>query len=197
MLGLGYVVTQVEPDYSDAVCRLTRSLRLKHHFRNEEQGNTDRPLPPFKPKSTWQPPKASKEIEDYLESLPEKIHNMETRTFRQNLRKAEVIAGKELQKDDTLVIKRADKGSCIVVKDTKRHIEDSLQHLEDTNIYQQIMEDPTISLTKGINELVQHLNRKGYIDSHMKNFLLFKHPENTRTQQLYFLKKLHKGARVV
>ena len=37
---------------------------------------------------------------------------------------------------------------------------------------------------------------KGHIDHHMKSYLL-NDPDQTRTQQLYFLKKIHKGPHVV
>ena len=101
-----------------------------------------------------------------------------------------------MRQDDTLVIKKADKGSCLVVEDKTQYIADGLDHLADKNIYKPITGDPTASLTVAINKYVASIESKGHIDRNMKAYLL-NDPDKVHTQQLYFLKKIHKGPQVV
>ena len=198
--GLGFVPNTDKPlDFTEGIQRLTRTLRLKHRFRDQEQDGQDseKPKPPpFKPKSNWAPPSADPATELYLSSLPDKLAAIQKRPYLQNLSKAEWRALSTLRKDQSLVIKKADKGSCLVVEDTSQYIADGLSHLADTDIYQPITADPTVKLTEAINEFVTVIEKKGHIDRNMRDFLL-NNAEKVRTQQLYFLKKVHKGPHIV
>ncbi len=184
--------TTDEPETEEGITKLTRTIRLNHHFRNKEPGNSLSPLPPFKPRSTWCPPRATRTIEDYLTELPKSLATMPKRPYRSNLKKSERYAISTLYNDKTLTIKRADKGSCIVVENTSDYINNGRKHLSDTNIYTKRPDDPTINLAKGLNNYIKTIHTKGYIDNNMKNYLTNNDPESTRTQQLYFLKKIHK-----
>ena len=57
----------------------------------------------------------------------------EERTPRPNLSKNEVRALQELGKSKNLVIKKADKGSCIVVQDRSTYAAEGRAHLADTS----------------------------------------------------------------
>ncbi len=166
--GLGYAHSNPHPpDYDDALQRLARHYRLKHFFR--DQDDTDETIckkPPFIPKSTWIPPRASPQTETYIDSLPTRLDDITTRPHRYNLRKSEIAALRELQKDHTIVIKKADKGSCIVVEDTSKYVEDGMQHLSDTNIYQELPTDPTPQLAHAINTYTRTIHKKGRTSSH-------------------------------
>ena len=166
-----------------------RSNRLKHYFRNWTQQTPH----PFRQKSSWLPPKASTHIEKYLHRVKQSIDKLEPVSFYLNLRKQEIQALKSLSKDHTLVIKQADKGSGIVIEDTKKYIEDGLNHLADTTIYRKIDQDPTESLAKEINQFVKYMYKRGIIDNTTKDYLTFNPGHIPRTQQLYFLKKIHKN----
>ena len=93
-------------------------------------------------------------------------------------------------RDDSIVIKSADKGLGIVVEETVSYEADGMSHLSDTTIYSPIEEDPTAQLGLAINKFVDRLYSKGVIDDITKRFLTF--DEAPRTQLLYFLKKIHK-----
>ena len=173
----------------ESVSRFERSNRLKYFFRNSPPQEPH----PFKPKSTWQPPKASQEIEAYLCRIKTDINQLPPQKFYPNLSKLEHIALRELAQDPTLVIKSADKGSGIVVEDTRNYIKDGLEHLADKTIYNEIDSDPTIPLAEGINQYITQIYKKGIIDATTKEYLYFKENNMPRTQQLYFLKKIHKN----
>ena len=173
----------------DSVRQFERSHRLKYHFRDKPSQQPH----PFKPKSTWVPPRASVAVESYLQRVHTGITELQPIKFSHNLSKKERTALNELASDTSLVIKSADKGSGIVVEDTTKYIQDGIDHLADETIYREIDSDPTLPLARGINKFVQSIASKGVIDSITKEFLEFKETNMPRTQQLYFLKKIHKN----
>ena len=174
--------TQTLPDYSPSIQRFTRSVRLREYFQEDMAPDK---IPPFKRKSTWQPPKASPDVEHYLSSLTPSLSNITTRKHSPNLDRGERAALKELKSAD-IVIRNADKGSCVVIENRSTYIQDGLAHLSDASIYEQINEDYTSELTKAINDYSNLLLRKGQLTDEMQAFLKAD-PASTRTQQLYFL----------
>lgn len=189
--GLNYIPNvQNPPDYTVPLDRLTRSLRVRFFFRNSTEPYQGHP---FRKRSTWVPPPASQDIESYLTSLPLKLDGIPPQPFKINLNRREFDTLNALSNDPSIVIKKADKGSAIVVENTTDYIKDGLNHLSDTVIYKQIDNDPTRTLVDAINIFVRTLHKKGYIDVHTKDFLSFNEPGKVRTQMLYFLKKLHKN----
>lgn len=106
------------------------------------------------------------------------------------MKKSELVALRTLAKD---VIKKADKGSCIVVEDKDTYIEDALTHLANTDIYSSMQENHTLQLAIAINTYIRTIHSKGFISNMMKDYLTFPDPLRVRTQQLYFIKKIHKG----
>ena len=113
--GLGYAPVPAPPDrsnLSEDLLALARRLRIAYRFRNSRRSGNKHP---FKPKSQWIPPKANKMLEDYIEATI--AEEPEERTPKPNLSKNETRILQELGKNRDLVIKKAEKGSCIVVQD--------------------------------------------------------------------------------
>ena len=195
--GLNYcVATPHSPEFDTGVNRLSRQLRLDYFFGNDP----DDPLPPpnpFRRTSAWQPPRASPPIESYIASLPNRLSQIELKPFIPNLTRVERTAVNQLERDHSLVVRGADKGAVVVVEDRQQYIRDGLSHLSDRDIYAPVLEDPTNSLAQAINIYVRQVARKGYISEEMRHFLIFPEPTRVRTQQMYFLKKLHKGLHAV
>jgi len=194
-LGLKYIPGSTsEPDtIGEAFNRFKRSNRIKFFFRDSP--NTE--PHPLKQKSTWEPPPASQGIERYLDRVKEQLDNLTPRRFTPNLSRAQQNALRELASDPTLVIRNADKGSGIVVEDRVNYIRDGLAHLSNESTYQRVDTDPTKKLGEAINEFTKALHNKGVIDSIERDYLLFPESRSPRTQQCYFLKKIHKGPRAV
>lgn len=138
------------------------------------------------------PPPAPKMVEDYLSQIPEKLDAIPRSPAHANMTREELKTIKQLQQDDRIVIKQADKGSCIVVENKEDYISDGLAHLADTDIYEEIPEDYTTDIAKALNTTVRKALDKGHINKDMSNFLMAHEPTEVRTQQMYFLKKLHK-----
>lgn len=197
--GLGFVPAVWDlPDYETSLSRFSRAVRLQDFFLEPDQ---DEPSPqpkqpPFRPKSVWMPPPAAPDAEAYLQQLEAELGNIRTRPHVDNLTKAHQIALKELQALN-IVIRSADKGSCIVLEDKQDYVRNGKSHLCDANIYQEVPGgDPTGSLTTAINEYAAGLKQRGYLSQDMTTFLTTD-PTKVRTQQLYFLCKIHKTPRAV
>lgn len=190
--GLAFIPTpnKKTADYTDPVNQLARTLRLRYFFRNNN--NTTRINTPFRKKSTWMPPAADKEIEEYIKNIPTKLAKVKSNNIRPNTTKQEWTALKALAVDDTIIIRTADKGSCVVVENRAEYIENGEQHLANRDIYCPIDNDPTLELCKSTNNYITGIYNKGYLSEHMKNYLSHPEPSKVRTQQLYFMKKLHK-----
>lgn len=190
-LGLTFVPTRmtIRETLSESITRFERSNRIKYFFKNRPQ----REPHPFRSASTWDPPTASPEIEAYLKRVRDTIDNHTPIPTRPNLTHAERKALKELAYDNSIIIKSADKGSGIVVEDRDSYIEAGINHLSDQTIYEEIDTDPTVQLGHAINKFVNSIHKKGIIDSITKDYLLFPTGDPPRTQQLYFLKKIHKN----
>ncbi len=187
--GLTYVPNRTADDdaLQTGLCRFSRQNRIKHFFRDQPP----REAHPFRLKSTWMPPRANSEIEDYLDRITTQITSTPRNKIHNNLTKQETLALRQLSKDSELIIKNADKGSGIVVEDREHYIKDGLEHLSDNTIYKEISHDPTLPLTKAINAYALRMKARGIINNSTHDYL--KHPnDKSRTQQLYFLKKIHK-----
>ena len=109
-----------------------------------------------------------------------------------NLSTNERKALKSLKHDKTIVIRQADKGSCVVVMSIEQYLREGLAHLSDPLVYEKL---PQGEYTKalGIN-----LNRtfKNWLENKTISHLLYKklrrNPDDLRCQRLYFLYKAHK-----
>lgn len=57
-----------------------------------------------------------------------------------------------------IVIKSADKGSCIIVQDSTTYIKEGFEHLSDPNTYTRLLGDPTPFLVESINSLIDNIH---------------------------------------
>ena len=187
-LGLTFVPSRhlLQSQLIESLEDFERGNRIKHFFKDRPSTEPH----PFKEKSTWMPPKASKDIEKYLNRVRTEINTIKPLKMTPNLTPTQKKALKELQSDPTLIIKSADKGSGIVVEDTEQYIKDGFDHLSDTKIYREIATDPTQPLTEAINDYVNIMYEEGIMDPITKKFLTLETNPPPRTQQLYFLKKI-------
>ena len=118
-----------------------RRLRLKWLFREE---NNAFETNPFRPKSTFKPPRDDVAIEIYLSRLEEEILSISERGNNySNLNASEQEALKTLRNDPTIIIKEADKGSAVVVWDREDYLKEADNHLLNSASYSECEGDPT------------------------------------------------------
>ena len=82
-----------------------------------------------------------------------------------NLSQEEWIAMRSLADDRSIVIKKADKGSCIVVWDRNDYLREAEKLLEDPNVYRKVaLKNKILSqLVDCSNKFFKNLKMKGHI----------------------------------
>ncbi len=94
------------------------------------------------------------QIKSRLEDITKLKSPEEKSRYWHNLFKDHQEALSKLRKDKTITIKPADKGTCIVIQDTKTYLEEGLRELQDVNTYQEIQEDTYQETARQANQLV-------------------------------------------
>ena len=115
-----------------------RRMRIKWHFRNEISEDFSE-VPAFSPKSSWNPPQCHPNLEVYLSQVENELFSIPDELIRySNLSYEEWIAMRSFADDRSIVIKKADKGSCIVVWDRNDYVREAEKQLEDPNVYRKV-----------------------------------------------------------
>ena len=106
-----------------------------------------------------------------------------------NLSPDEQEALRNLSRDESIVIKGADKGSAVVVWDKDDYLKESDNHLDDNNTYEQVVSDPLPNLVQLISNTLKTMISKNEIDKKLQEFLLV---EKAKLGRFYLLPKIHK-----
>ena len=98
-----------------------------------------------------------------------------------------------LTNDTNIIIKKADKGSCVVVWDRNDYIAEAEKQLSDENIYQDInFKDKTLQeLADYSNKLLKSLKMKGSITEKELKYFTVELKKTTNLCKLYLLPKIH------
>ena len=127
-----------EPELRQDFAEFCRRMCMKWFFRNEPTPQFSE-VPAFSPKSSWKPPKGHPNLEVFLSQLENEIFKMPFDNLKHsNTSKEEWQAIRALADDCTIVIKRADKGSCVVAWDRMDYLLEAEKQLSDTNVYKSV-----------------------------------------------------------
>ena len=123
--GLDYAPIQSkinEPELRNDFNEFCKRIGLKWYFRNEVTPNFGE-VPAFRLKSSWNPPKGHLNLEVFLSEVEKELFTVvDSKLGYLKLSKEEWKALQTLVDDRTIVIKKADKGSCVVVWDRNDYI---------------------------------------------------------------------------
>ncbi|CAJ0949880.1 unnamed protein product, partial [Ranitomeya imitator] len=211
-LGLSFCPTpkrnafQLEKDLQ----QFYRNIRLKVHFENTPPhiSNTLGSIPDREPSpsitidtlglrnpSNFIPPRSNHAVESFVDLLDRDIkqtihaQRLGLLPIRHNLSSLEKETLKSLQDNSNIIIKAADKGGTLVVMNRSQYVGEIRRQLADTNTYKKIQSDPTFTIRRKIDNILnKHLEHKT-IDSKTRTFLINQHPV---TPVLYTLPKIHK-----
>ena len=169
--------------------RWKRKVRLAEFFADKPEKEWVKE--PFKPPSTWNPPRGSRYTEDYLKVVENEVltHLHSGPNFHNNLTHLERQAIRELKENRNIVIKGADKGSGVVVMDTDRYIKEGHRQLDDTSTYRKLDIDPSPKLESELRKLVNQAAENGTITTDMANYAI---PPAYKLARFYLLPKVHK-----
>ena len=112
-----------------------------------------------------------------------------------NFNSEEWKAKRPLADVQNLVIKRAEKGSCVVVCDRSDYFRETDKQLTDKNIckenkfYEKLIQD----LTESSNKIFRSLKNAGFITYKELKYFSFNHKRACNLSRLYFLLKFVKG----
>uniref|UniRef100_A0A8C5R686 Reverse transcriptase domain-containing protein n=1 Tax=Leptobrachium leishanense TaxID=445787 RepID=A0A8C5R686_9ANUR len=133
----------------------------------------------------------SDEIKVFETLVMKDVEKMSTcKVNNYNLTKEENKALKELQKDQTIVIKPADKGGGTVILLNEQYNEEVFRILNDETTYGKLRKDPIKDIRNQLESLLQEGNEKGILTKSEFDYLLM---EFTRTPHFYILPKIHKN----
>ena len=162
--GLGFVPTPPTPHPSTIqkdINKFARTLRLKFEFQQNRPKKKR-----FKLRSNYIPPiSTSGCFEDYIYALKIEATKLKPRKTRNNLSQHQQIALRKLRKLKDIIIKKADKGSTVVIQDRQEYIDTGLEHLSNKNTYSELEEDQTKQVAEEVTQTVRAMYQEGHIDN--------------------------------
>ena len=178
--GLDYAPIQNkinEPELRTDFEEFCRKMRLKWHFRNDTTPNFSE-IPAFRPKSTWNPPKRQPNLEVFLSEVEKELFKCPDKNLGySNLSREEWKAMHSLADDRSIVIKKADKGSSVVVWDHNDYVMEAEKQLSDANVYKDVSFNENIlqDLVGTSNKLFENLKAKGKISKKQLKYFTYKY----------------------
>ena len=164
-------------------------MRLKWYFRNEATSEFSE-TPSFTPKSLWKPPKGHPSLEVFLSEIEKEIFAIpDSRLGYSNLSREEWQAMRSLADDRSIVIKKADKGSSVVVLDRYDYIAEAEKQLKDQNVYKDVdfTEKILQDLAETSKKMFQSLKTKGKIDEKQLKYFTSDYKKTCNFGKLYLL----------
>ena len=126
--------TELRKDF-DEFCR---RMRIKWDFSNELSENFST-IPAFRCKSSWKSPTGNLNLEVFLINVKkEMFEDIGTSLRYSNLSIEEWKAMRSLANDRSIVIKKADKDSAVVVWQRNDYIKEAEKQLGDKSVYQKV-----------------------------------------------------------
>lgn len=165
-----------------------RRLKLTSHFGP----SSNQPLRKFLGKSNWEPPtpKIPRIVQDLIEEDRNTVKLTRTKPDSPNISEQEERELKFFLKEDSIIIKKADKGNSIVIMDKNDYKFEVYRQLNDTQYYKPL-EQPIYKETAiKINEILQNMLEEGFLTNKQVTYLQGKTP--ARPRLFYLLPKIHK-----
>ena len=170
-----------------------RRLCLKFHFYNDNQmfvhlsdqdidlinfmaENLDEETNPsqrihrkFVDKSDWKTSRVHQSLDIFQRSFKLGLLNSKVKHARKpNLTRKQLCSLRELSENSDIVIKKANKGSAVVVMNTTDYLREGYRQLSDTKFYTKLEHDPTEEVAEKVTKTLTQMKQKGLISD--KNF---------------------------
>ena len=155
-------------------------MRINWNFRNDPSEDfSDKPV--FRPKSSWKPPPSHPGLKLFLSQI------------EKDFERSRILWG-GLGDDRSIVIKKADRGSCVVVWYRDDYIKEAENQLKDNIVYKDVNFKETVlsDLVDKNNTFFKKLHsRKCITEKELQHFSC-KVKNITKLGKLYLLSKNHK-----
>ena len=127
-----------EPELREDFEEICHRMRVKWHFRNEPSESFSK-TPAFPPKCNWKPPGGYLNLEVFLSQVENELFKaVETPLSYYNLSTEEWVAVRTLADDRNIVVKKADKGSCVVIWDRDDYITEAESQVKNELVYKKV-----------------------------------------------------------
>ena len=147
---------------------------------------------PFQSKSTWVPP--SKLIHpktmECISNIEDDIKNIKVVAEKPNIQGNQFKAMYSLKNNKKIIIKKADKGSAVVVLNKSNYLEEGYRQLNNENYYTKLTTSIYQETALKIEKILQELLDDKIITKRQYNFLA--PAPNPRPRYFYMLPKIHK-----
>ena len=115
-----------------------RCMKLKWYFR-DELTPFFREQPSFSPKSSWSPPAGHPNLEVFLSQIQQELFQSADKSLTySNVTEEEWQAIRSPANDRSIVVKKPDKGSCVIVWDRNDYLSEAEKQLCDKAIYKNV-----------------------------------------------------------
>ena len=182
-----------EPELRHDFNEFCRRMCLKSHFRDKPQGFNETPA--FTPKSTWHPPKGHACLEVSFSQVEKEIFEIPFSDLKySNMSREEWQAVRSLTDGRCIVIKKADKGSCVVVWDRSNYLLEAERQLSDTKVYRDVSDTENIlcKLSETSNRMFSSLKRRGFLTEKQIKYFTYEFKKVTNFGKLYLSPKIRK-----
>ena len=128
------------------------------------------------------------QIERELFDIPEKCLDYS------NFSKEEWECMRSLANNRSIVMKKADKGSCVVVWDREDYIAEARKQLSDKSVYRDVNFKSKIlqDIAETSNGIFKNLKRKGKITEKELKYFVINHRKAPNLGKIYLVRKIHK-----
>ena len=170
-------------------------MRCKWYFRDEPSPNFSEILV-FWPKSSRKPPPGHPCVELFLSKLESELFSfLPGKSQACNFTKEEWLAMRSLAEDWSIIVKPADKGSCVVVWDREDYLAEGYKQLCDTSTYVKVKGCNDQVLSQLIEKSGKSFKRLYYnkliIEKELKYFS-YNFKNTSCLGKMYLLTKIHK-----
>ena len=151
--------------------------------------------PTFNIKSNWNLPNGHPALEIFLSKLANEVFSVLPGTPRHyNLSKEEWLAMRDLAEDRKIIIKPADKVSCVVLWDRENYQAEAEKQLQDGDIFEDtdFKESDLVNLVEKSNTMFQSLRKKNLITEKELKYFCCQYKKFTNFGNMYLLPKFHK-----
>lgn len=188
--GLKFVPTRRRIDVNRLITDLQlweRRMRLREYFHDKEESNQ---YSQRVGKSSWTPSEGrDKWLDQYIREVKDDVISGLRKNFKMNITTAEEEALRDLLSDSDIVIRPADKGSGIVILDSKHYVDEVKKEMRENGKYTEVSTDMTQKTANKIKKLADGMFKEGAINAETRKYLI---PSDPKPGKLQGNPKIHK-----
>lgn len=192
--GLSFVPTPkiTKVPILEAAEKFSRRLKLYNYFTARPTLKHAQNKIPFIGKSNWTPSdsRIDPNVHTCIANIFRDINKLDIKKEVSNMSPSELSSLHKLKSNNDIVIKKADKGSAIVILNKEDYLMEGYRQLNNTSHYKELQEPIFKETAKIIEDILSDLKNSSYIAE--KQFRYLVPSKDPRPRRFYMLPKIHK-----